>query len=153
MLDSGRECHVVNVASLAGVIGGAGTTGNRLRLGVNKPHFGAMYGYLATKHAVVAISETLAGDLRDTQIGVSVLCPAHHEHTGIWDNSARYRPQSFGGPMTKEEIDATGDTSRRSPLRHGWCSTASHPSAQPESCGRSAMANCTSSPTRNPGRP
>jgi NAD(P)-dependent dehydrogenase (short-subunit alcohol dehydrogenase family) len=108
MLDSRRECHVVNVASLAGVIGGAGTTGNRLHLGVSKPQFGAMYGYLATKHAVVAISETLGGDLRDTQIGVSVLCPAHHEHTGIWDNSARYRPVSFGGPMTKEEIDATG---------------------------------------------
>jgi NAD(P)-dependent dehydrogenase (short-subunit alcohol dehydrogenase family) len=108
MLDSGRECHVLNVASLAGVIGGAGTTDNRLHLGVSKAQFGAMYGYLATKHAVVAISETLAGDLRDTPIGVSVLCPAHHEHTGIWENSARYRPESFGGPMTKGEIEATG---------------------------------------------
>ena len=101
MLDSGRECHVLNVASLAGVIGGAGTTDNRLHLGDSKPQFGAMYGYMATKHAVVAISETLAGDLKDTPIGVSVLCPAHHENTGIWDNSARYRPESFGGPMTK----------------------------------------------------
>jgi NAD(P)-dependent dehydrogenase (short-subunit alcohol dehydrogenase family) len=108
MLDSGRECHVLNVASLAGVIGGAGTTDNRLHLGVGKAQFGAMYGYLATKHAVVAISETLAGDLRDTPIGVSVLCPSHHEHTGIWENSARYRPESFGGPMTKGEIEATG---------------------------------------------
>ncbi len=108
MLDSGREGHVLNVASLAGVIGGAGTTDNRMHTGDSKPHFGAMYGYLATKHAVVAISETLAGDLRDTPIGVSVLCPAHHEHTRIWENSARYRPESFGGPMTKKEIDATG---------------------------------------------
>ena len=108
MLDRGRECHVLNVASLAGVIGGAGTTDNRLHLGDSKPQFGAMYGYLATKHAVVAISETLAGDLRDTPIGVSVLCPAHHQNTGIWDNSARYRPESFGGPMTKREIEATG---------------------------------------------
>ena len=108
MFDGKRKCHIVNVASLAGVVGGAGTTDNRLHLGVSKPQFGAMYGYLATKHAVVAISETLAGDLRDTQIGVSVLCPSHHEHTGIWDNSARYRPERFGGPMTREEIDATG---------------------------------------------
>ncbi len=108
MLDSGRQCHVLNVASFAGVIGGSGTTDNRLHLGVSKPQFGAMYGYMATKHAVVAISETLAADLRDTPIGVSVLCPAHHEHTGIWDNSARYRPERFGGPMTKEEIEATG---------------------------------------------
>ena len=108
MLHRGRECHVLNVASLAGVIGGAGTTDNRLHLGDSKPQFGAMYGYLATKHAVVAISETLAGDLRDTPIGVSVLCPAHHQNTGIWDNSARYRPESFGGPMTKREIEATG---------------------------------------------
>ncbi len=108
MLDRGREGHVVNVASLAGVIGGAGTTDNRLHLGESEPQFGAMYGYLATKHAVVAISETLAGDMKGTPIGVSVLCPAHHQNTGIWDNSARYRPESFGGPMTKQEIEATG---------------------------------------------
>jgi hypothetical protein len=30
---------------LAGVVGGAGTTDNRLHLGVSKPQFGAMYGY------------------------------------------------------------------------------------------------------------
>ncbi len=108
MLDRGREGHVLNVASLAGVIGGAGTTDNRLHHGNNKSQFGAMYGYLATKHAVVAISETLAGDLKDTPVGVSVLCPAHHQNTGIWDNSARHRPERFGGPMTKREIEATG---------------------------------------------
>jgi NAD(P)-dependent dehydrogenase (short-subunit alcohol dehydrogenase family) len=108
MLDRGGEGHVVNVASLAGVIGGFGTTANRLHTGGGKPQLGAMYGYMATKHAVVAISETLAGDLRDTPIGVSVVCPSHHEHTGIWENSARYRPESFGGPMTADEFDAIG---------------------------------------------
>jgi NAD(P)-dependent dehydrogenase (short-subunit alcohol dehydrogenase family) len=108
MLERGGEGHVVNVASLAGVIGGFGTTDNRLHIGGDKPQFGAMYGYLATKHAVVAISETLAGDLRDTPIGVSVVCPSHHEHTSIWENSALYRPEGFGGPMTAEEIEAIG---------------------------------------------
>src|SRR5215469_12525548 len=73
MIASRRESHVVNVASLAGVIGGLGTTDNRLQLGGGKPRGGAMYGYMATKHAIVAISETLAGDLRDTPVGVSVL--------------------------------------------------------------------------------
>lgn len=108
MLELGRAGHVVNVASLAGVIGGFGTSANRLHSGDGKPQFGAMYGYMATKHAVVAISETLASDLRDTPIGVSVVCPSHHEHTGIWENSALYRPEGFGGPMTAEELEAIG---------------------------------------------
>jgi hypothetical protein len=56
---------------------------------------------------VVAISETLALDLSGSRIGVSVLCPSHHENTGIFENSARYRPESAGGPMTSEEAYAT----------------------------------------------
>ena len=66
-----------------------------------------MYGYMATKHAVVAISETLSRDLSGSRIGVSVLCPSHHENTGIFENSARFRPTSAGGPMTPEERHAT----------------------------------------------
>jgi len=115
MLDSGRDAHVVNVASLAGVIGGGGTIANRIQLGTGQPELGAMYGYMATKHAIVAISETLAGDLSGTRVGVSVLLPSHHENTGIWENSARYRPETFGGPMTPEEIRATsGNRDQRS---------------------------------------
>jgi NAD(P)-dependent dehydrogenase (short-subunit alcohol dehydrogenase family) len=108
MVDSGRDCHIVNTASLAGVIGAGALDGNRVRLGTAEPELGAMYGYMATKHAVVAITETLAGDLSGTRIGVSVLLPSHHENTGIWDNSPRYRPDRFGGRMTAEEIDAIG---------------------------------------------
>lgn len=108
MLASGREGHIVNTASLAGVVGGGGLDANRIRTGSAVPErMGAMYGYMATKHAVVAISETLAGDLSGSPIGVSVLCPSHHENTGIFENSARYRPESAGGPMTPEEAHAT----------------------------------------------
>ena len=108
MLASGREGHIVNTASLAGVVGGGGLAANRIRVGTETPDvMGAMYGYMATKHAVVAISETLALDLSGSRIGVSVLCPSHHENTGIFENSARYRPESAGGPMTSEEAHAT----------------------------------------------
>jgi NAD(P)-dependent dehydrogenase (short-subunit alcohol dehydrogenase family) len=107
MLKSGRDGHIVNTASLAGVIGGGGVQANRIRLGDATPQIGAMYGYMATKHAVVAISETLARDLSGSRIGVSVLCPSHHENTNIFQNSARYRPAQFGGPMSQEEMQAT----------------------------------------------
>jgi len=107
MLESGRNCHIVNTASLAGVIGGGGLAFNRLRRGDRMPEMGAMYGYMATKHAVVAISETLARDLSGSRIGVSVLCPSHHQNTGIFENSARYRPEAFGGPMTPEGLNGS----------------------------------------------
>lgn len=108
MLGRGREGHIVNTASLAGVVGGGGLASNRIQVGSAKPEqMGAMYGYMATKHAVVAISETLALDLSGSPIGVSVLCPSHHENTGIFENSARYRPESAGGPMTPDETYAT----------------------------------------------
>ena len=113
MLESGREGHIVNTASLAGVVGAGALDGNHIRLGTGEPEVGAMYGYMATKHAVVAISETMAGDLSGTRIGVSVLCPSHHENTGIWENSPRHRPDSFGGPMAAEEIEAIGGNLRQ----------------------------------------
>src|SRR2546430_7965689 len=56
------EGHVVNTASLPGII--------------NPP---ASAAYNVTKHAVVALSETLYHDLRerDSRVGVSLLCPAY----------------------------------------------------------------------------
>jgi NAD(P)-dependent dehydrogenase (short-subunit alcohol dehydrogenase family) len=54
------EGHVVNTASAAGLVTGPG-----------------MSPYFATKHAVVALSESLAADLVGvgSNVGVSVLCP------------------------------------------------------------------------------
>jgi NAD(P)-dependent dehydrogenase (short-subunit alcohol dehydrogenase family) len=69
------EGHIVNTASVAGLISPPGTA-----------------AYNVTKHAVVALSETLYHDLRERQsaVGVSVLCPAYVP-TGIAD-SERNRP-------------------------------------------------------------
>jgi NAD(P)-dependent dehydrogenase (short-subunit alcohol dehydrogenase family) len=70
-----NQGHVVNTASVAGLINPPGTA-----------------AYNVTKHAVVALSETLYHDLRERQsaVGVSVLCPAYVP-TGIAD-SERNRP-------------------------------------------------------------
>ena len=80
MLDSGREGHIVNTASMAGLIAGREMT--RWRLGA----------YSASKHAVVAISHTLYAELRTAgaPLGVSLLCPAAVD-TRIW-NTERLRP-------------------------------------------------------------
>jgi NAD(P)-dependent dehydrogenase (short-subunit alcohol dehydrogenase family) len=78
MIDQG-EGHVVNTASAAGVLTGPG-----------------MGPYFATKHAVVALSESLHFDLQLTgaAVGVSVLCP-EWVRTQIAD-SERTRPAGVG---------------------------------------------------------
>jgi NAD(P)-dependent dehydrogenase (short-subunit alcohol dehydrogenase family) len=58
MIASGRRGHVVNTASMAGLLATRG-------LGV----------YNTSKYAVVGLSETLVKDLAPHGIGVSVLCP------------------------------------------------------------------------------
>jgi NAD(P)-dependent dehydrogenase (short-subunit alcohol dehydrogenase family) len=88
--------HVVNTASMAGL---------------GSPPF--MGPYVASKHAVVAISEVLARDLEATGQGhvkVSVLCPGF-VRTRIAD-SERCRPEALrNGPAT-EAAAATGATLR-----------------------------------------
>ena len=75
---SGAEGHIVNTASVAGLISPPG-------MGV----------YNVTKHAVVALSETLHHDLarRTPRVKCSVLCPAYVP-TGIAD-SERNRPAAL----------------------------------------------------------
>jgi NAD(P)-dependent dehydrogenase (short-subunit alcohol dehydrogenase family) len=58
MIGRGEVGHIVNTASMAGLIASKG-------LGV----------YNTSKYAVVGLSETLAKDLKPWRIGVSVLCP------------------------------------------------------------------------------
>jgi len=58
MIAGGEGGHIVNTASMAGLIASQG-------LGV----------YNTSKYAVVGLSETLAKDLKPYRIGVSVLCP------------------------------------------------------------------------------
>ena len=116
MLARGKPGHVVNVSSMAGVVGGGGVKGNRVTTGAGTPGDHVMYGYMATKAGVVAITEALAGDLSGTPVGISVLCPSHHEHTNIWENSRVHRPAAAGGPMSDEEyaaVDGNTDAKRR----------------------------------------
>ena len=83
-----NEGHVVNTASVAGLI--------------SPPGMGA---YNVTKHAVVTLSESLYHDLRGrgSAVGVSVLCPAYVP-TGIAD-SERNRPKEFAsGVKSKETV-------------------------------------------------
>ena len=91
MIEQG-EGHVVNTASAAGILTGP-----------------AMAPYYATKHAVVALSESLHFDLQLTgaTVGVSVLCP-EWVRTNIAD-SERNRPSDVApvesGPVPGVDVD------------------------------------------------
>jgi short-subunit dehydrogenase len=80
MRDQGTPGHIVNTASVAGLLSGVAFIGP----------------YAATKVAVVSLSETLAQELAidRTPIGVSVLCPSSVD-TRVME-SERGRPAAFG---------------------------------------------------------
>jgi NAD(P)-dependent dehydrogenase (short-subunit alcohol dehydrogenase family) len=77
MLEQGQGGHVLNTASMAGLVG-------MQWLGI----------YCASKFAVVGVSEALRRELAPSGIGVSVLCPMIVE-TNLNENSERLRPGSF----------------------------------------------------------
>lgn len=96
MLAHGEAAHIVNTASIAGLISGS-----------------SMAAYRTTKHAVVALSETLYLDLQrqEAPIGVSVLCPAW-VRTGIAE-SGRNRPNNLqnatpGAGFTAHDVTKAG---------------------------------------------
>ena len=84
--DAAWQGHIVNTASMAGLL--------------NPPNMGV---YNVSKHAVVALSETLYQDLRlvTGQIGASVLCP-YFVDTGI-SQSFRNRPADMDGNPTRSQ--------------------------------------------------
>src|SRR3979490_700849 len=77
----GEGGHIVNTASMAGMINGMGFS-----------------PYSASKFAVISMSEGLAAQLKPLGIGVSVLCPSY-VRTGIGE-SGRHRPQRYGPAPT-----------------------------------------------------
>ena len=77
MLKHREGGHIVNTASMAGMINGMGFS-----------------PYAATKFAVVSMSEGLAMQLQPHGIGVSVLCP-EYVRTRIGE-SGRNRPERYG---------------------------------------------------------
>lgn len=85
MLKQADECHIVNTASMAGLVSGPA-------LGV----------YKVTKHGVVSLSETLCCELAvmRAKIKVSVLCPAG-VNTRVLD-SERNRPAELQNASASE---------------------------------------------------
>jgi NAD(P)-dependent dehydrogenase (short-subunit alcohol dehydrogenase family) len=110
MLEMDEECHIVNTASVAGLVA-----------------YGSIYG--STKTGVVDISETLVMQLRsiDSKIGVSVLCPGAVNTQLL--NSSRNRPPEYSFNPSSEDVpaelqrvrDASSDLLRngRDPLEVG----------------------------------
>lgn len=104
MLQRGGPAHVVNTASVAGLISPPGSS-----------------IYATSKHGVVALSECLHHDLRMAQaeIGVSVLCPAY-VNTGIAE-SDRNRPPELS---ESNPLAAPYEAQVRKAVRSGRLSAA-----------------------------
>src|SRR5436305_1055325 len=85
----GEGGHFVNTASMAGMNSGLGFS-----------------PYVASKFAVVGMSEGLAAQLKPHGIGVSVLCP-HFVRTGIGD-SGRNRQPHYGETQTFDPASPSG---------------------------------------------
>jgi|WetSurMetagenome_2_1015567.scaffolds.fasta_scaffold249099_2 NAD(P)-dependent dehydrogenase (short-subunit alcohol dehydrogenase family) len=83
MIAQGHGGHVVNTASMAGLIG----------LPFVAP-------YCATKFAVVGLSESLATELARHDIHVSVICPGG-TRTGVLANARLELPEKFSSWLTK----------------------------------------------------
>ena len=88
MIEQNQGGHIVNTASFAGLVPNQG-------LGV----------YCVAKYGVVALSECLVRDVKQHDIGASVLCPMVVA-TNI-NHSARNRPAEFGG--TERDLDVPPD--------------------------------------------
>lgn len=90
----------------------AGTGGHIMLTGsensVSLPHAFRRVGlgpYCMTKHAVLAMGDTLRYELEPEKIGVSVLMPGPVQ-TGIGE-SGNKRPQRMGGPVKSAPLDAS----------------------------------------------
>jgi NAD(P)-dependent dehydrogenase (short-subunit alcohol dehydrogenase family) len=85
----GEGGHIVNTASMAGMNGGLGFS-----------------PYVASKFAVVGMSEGLATQLKPLGIGVTVLCPGY-VCTRIGE-SGRNRPERYGTTQTPDPASPAG---------------------------------------------
>jgi NAD(P)-dependent dehydrogenase (short-subunit alcohol dehydrogenase family) len=85
----GEGGHIVNTASMAGMNSGLGFS-----------------PYVASKFAVVGMSEGLATQLKPFGIGVTVLCPGY-VRTRIGE-SGRNRPERYGATQTPDPASPAG---------------------------------------------
>jgi NAD(P)-dependent dehydrogenase (short-subunit alcohol dehydrogenase family) len=101
LLAGGAGGHVVNTASMAGLVG--------MRwLGI----------YSASKFAVVGLTEALHRELADHGIGVSVLCPMVVQ-TDINQNSVRNRPAALRNPGAPDAVAPAADAMAGSTIPAG----------------------------------
>jgi NAD(P)-dependent dehydrogenase (short-subunit alcohol dehydrogenase family) len=102
MLEQNAEGHVVNTASVAGLLSPPG-----------------MAMYCVSKHSVVALTECLHHDLVEfgAKIRASVLCPAFVP-TGISD-SERNRPADLRDEKTKSPVDLQREEQLRHAVKSG----------------------------------
>jgi len=107
MLAQGSDGHIINTASVAGLISPPG-------MGI----------YCVSKHAVVTLSECLHHDLaqKTDKLKCSVLCPAYVP-TGIAD-SGRNRPADLTQTRQKSEADLALDANLKKAVQSGKLSAA-----------------------------
>jgi NAD(P)-dependent dehydrogenase (short-subunit alcohol dehydrogenase family) len=107
MLEQESEGHIINTASVAGLISPPG-------MGI----------YCVSKHAVVTLSECLHHDLaqQKARLKCSVLCPAYVS-TGIAD-SGRNRPADLKETRQKSAADFALDASLKKAVQSGKLSAA-----------------------------
>jgi NAD(P)-dependent dehydrogenase (short-subunit alcohol dehydrogenase family) len=107
LLRQGDEGHIVNTASVAGLIAPPG-----------------MGMYNVSKHAVVALTETLHHDLaaRGAKVKCSVVCPAYFP-SGIAE-SERARPASLREDRAKTAEDLAREANMRKAVQSGRLSAA-----------------------------
>jgi NAD(P)-dependent dehydrogenase (short-subunit alcohol dehydrogenase family) len=107
LLAQGDEGHIVNTASVAGLIAPPG-----------------MGMYNVSKHAVVALTETLHHDLaaRGAKVKCSVVCPAYFP-SGITE-SERTRPAALREARAKTDDDLAREAGMRKAVQSGRLSAA-----------------------------
>ncbi len=107
MLKQGSEGHIINTASVAGLISPPG-------MGI----------YCVSKHAVVTLTECLHHDLaqKTDKLKCSVLCPAYVP-TGIAD-SGRNRPAALKETRKKSAADLALDASLKKAVQSGKLTAA-----------------------------
>jgi NAD(P)-dependent dehydrogenase (short-subunit alcohol dehydrogenase family) len=90
LLEQGTGGHIAFTASFAGLVPNTG-----------------LGAYGVAKYGVVALAETLAREVKDNGIGVSVLCPMVVE-TRLVSNSERIRGADYGLSSTPDVTGALG---------------------------------------------
>jgi len=82
-----RSGHIVNTASMAGFVAAPG-----------------LAAYSATKHAVAGLSQSMRLEMREHNIGVTVVCPGLIR-TAIAADSRLYVREEDGGPTQEEAVE------------------------------------------------